>query len=164
MDFIIREMLINDINDVVNMMCDVFDKENIFLNYRHKRIKESLNLAFISENDELNAKYFVVEINSEIVGVGGVKESFISNKVFELCWMTVKHEHQNKGIGTALIAKRIEWAKYISGYNNVRVLTGTRVPNMFLRLGFVEFMKTTGHSFYLMCYGENFKNLNSNKD
>ncbi len=145
----IREMLFEDIDNVANMMCDVFDKEKIFLNYRHDLIKENLNLAFVSKTMRYNAKYFIAEIKDEIVGVGGVKESFISDNVFELCWMTVKHEYQGQGIGTELILKRIEYAKQISGYDDVRILTGTRVPKMFKRLGFVEFMESETDGAYL---------------
>ena len=163
MDFIIREMLLEDISNVTNMMCDVFDKEKIFLDYRHELIKESLHLAFVSKTMRYNAKYFIAEIKDEIIGVGGVKESFISDNVFELCWMTVKHEYQGHGIGTALILKRIEYAKEVSGYD-VRILTGTRVPKMFKRLGFVEFMEseTDGDYLALKYSDKNIKKINTN--
>lgn len=150
-NYIIREMKIDDIDNVIIMMNNVFNKENIFLDWRDDKIKKELNLAFISEIN--NIKYFVAEIKNEIIGVAGIQESFISDSVFELCWMTVKHEYQNNGIGTNLILKRIECAKSISKNNNIRILVCTIVPNMFKKLGFIEFMKpnNNNHYLYLIC-------------
>jgi N-acetylglutamate synthase-like GNAT family acetyltransferase len=148
----IREMVISDIDNVINMMCDVFDKENIFLEWRHDKIKEELDLGFISKIEKYNVKYYIVENENEIIGVNGIKESFISDNVYELCWTTVKHEYQKMGIGTKLIEKSIEWAKLLSKNNNIRILVCTRVPDMFKKLGFIEFMKPNNNYYlYLMC-------------
>lgn len=157
MEYIIRQLKYEEIAVAINMMCGVFDKENIFPGYRHKEIEKSLNLAFISNDRTYCATYFVAiktdDLCNEIVGIGGIKESFISDNVFELCWLTVRHDCQGQGIGKALILARIDHAKQVSGNDDVRILTGTIVPEMFKKLGFIEFMppEEDGSYLYLKC-------------
>ena len=134
----IREMNKSDITEVVNMICEAYDNENIWLDYRHAKILPEIEYAFTDDPipDCYKQTFFVAVIDNEIVGVGGIIGSFMSDNIFELSWGTVKPKYQRQGIGTLLIQHRIDFGKFQRSHGYFMV--STRYPELFKKFGFNE--------------------------
>ena len=56
----------------------------------------------------IKPRYIVAEKNYEILGFGGYTQSFMDYHVYQIFWINVKPNFQNKGIGTKIVKRIIE--------------------------------------------------------
>ena len=147
MDYNIREMLPTDIEVCAKLIVDTYNHDGVWLDWSVEKTIEDLSIVF--DNPKYKEKYFVAELNNEIIGIGGVSESFMSDSAFELCYGSVKPEYQRKGIGTTLTLKRIEYVKSIKdcGY----IFVSSRRPEFFDKLGFTRMINKKNGAY---CYIE----------
>jgi N-acetylglutamate synthase-like GNAT family acetyltransferase len=134
MDFIIREMTESDIKECAELIVNTYQQDGVWDYWTVEQTINDLSITF--ENPKYNEKYFIAELNGEIIGVAGIGESFMSDTALELCYASVKKEYQRKGIGTALTLKRIEYAKKIKKHGYIFV--SSRRPEFFDKLGFIR--------------------------
>jgi len=132
MNFLIREMVETDIAVCAELIVDTYQYDGIWLDWTVDETIRDLKIAF--DSPKYKEKYFVAEMDDEIIGVAGVAESFMTCSAFELCYATVKPEHQRKGVGTALTMKRIEYIKSFRKHGSI--LTSSRFPDFFKKFGF----------------------------
>jgi GNAT superfamily N-acetyltransferase len=78
-------------------------------------------------------RFWVARGYYEIIGFAGLCQSGINYHVFEFTWCNVLPEYQGKGVGRALVERRIEAARDAGG--KVIILT-TMKPEVYLRYGF----------------------------
>ncbi|WP_017259398.1 GNAT family N-acetyltransferase [Pedobacter arcticus] len=86
--------------------------------------------------------YFVAELNSKIVGAGGI--NFENNyTIGKISWDFIAPDFQGKGIGQKLLAHRINFLKSIPSVENVLVRTSQHAYKFYEKNGFVlkEFQK-----------------------
>ncbi len=145
----------DNLKEVVSLICETYDNENLWSDYRHDKIKSEFEFAFKKSHVPayLKPKFFVAVIDKEIIGVAGITSSYMSDVLWELSWATVKPGYQRKGVGTALTKHRIKWAKKQKkrGY----FMVSTRYPKLFKKLGFTEFLKRSDdNSHSSFCYLE----------
>lgn len=136
MNYNIREMLESDISVCTNLIFETYKQENIWIDWSIDNINSDLKKSF--NNPRYKEKYFVAVLNDEIIGIAGVGSSIMSTNSFELCYGTVKHEHQRKGIGTSLTIRRIEYVKTFIEHGHIFV--SSRYPRFFHKLGFITIM------------------------
>jgi len=82
--------------------------------------------------------YYVAEIDGQVVGCGGFAHSWCMSNTYEFCWVNVKKDLQNKGIGRLLTQARINGIKQQGGK---LILVVTQSPQHFEYFGF-ERIKT----------------------
>lgn len=95
---------------------------------------EESDLIFYLENEI--EKYFVVELENEIVGCGGInfKED---GSVGLLSWDFLHPNFQRKGIGKALLHHRLKLLKLIPEIKTIRVRTSQHANSFYEKGGFV---------------------------
>lgn len=79
--------------------------------------------------------YFIVEIDNEIAGAGGInfnKENCVAN----LSWDFTAPDYQNKGIGKKLLDYRIAILRNAPDINRIRVRTSQLVFRFYEKSGF----------------------------
>lgn len=115
---------------------------------------EEGDLVFYLENEI--EKYFVVEIDNEIVGCGGInfKEE---GSVGYLSWDFLHPKFQRLGIGKALLHHRLKLLKSIPEIKTIRVRTSQHANSFYEKGGFVLKEKVKdywaeGFDMYLMEY------------
>ena len=121
MDRIIREVIINDYED----LCKVFEELDEYHRVNHPEIfikpdDYARAKEYISEIiDDNNKALFVAEIESEIIGFAECCILQSSNfpvkkkrEWIQLDSIAVKREYQNRHIASLLLEKVIEWAKF----------------------------------------------------
>ena len=140
-NYTIREMVSTDVEMCAKLIIDTYKKDGIWLEWTIENTIKDLNLSV--DFPKYKEKYFVVELNNEIIGVGGVGESFMTSAAFELGYGTVKYEYQRRGIGTLLTLKRIEYVKSLKEHGYIFV--SARYPKFFEKLGFVSVVNKTGY-------------------
>lgn len=133
-NIIIRELTKDDIKECAELIVSVYQKDGIWLNWTIEKTIIDLEISF--DSPKYKEKYFVAELNGNIIGIAGVAESFMTCSSFELCYATVKHEYQRKGIGTILTIKRIEYVKSFKKHGYIFV--DSRYPKFFDKLGFKQ--------------------------
>ena len=104
-------------------------------------------------------QYFVVEVNREIVGAGGI--NFEDNyRIGKISWDFIAPEHHDKGIGQLLLNHRISILKLMGNIDEVVVRTSQLSYTFYEKNGFV-IQKTIknywapGFDLYLMKYQNN---------
>ena len=55
--------------------------------------------------------YYVVEVNGEVVGSGGIARNDLQPPTVSLCWGMVREDHLGTGLGKALTEFRIELSR-----------------------------------------------------
>ncbi len=137
--YIIKEMSESDVYPCAELIVNTYKHENIWKDcWDVERIANCLYAQF--DNPKYKENCFVAKLeNGEIVGIGGIGESLMSTNSFELYYGTVKPQYQKMGIGTALILKRIEYAKSFGEHGCVLVCS--RFPHIFKKLGFKHIIK-----------------------
>lgn len=84
--------------------------------------------------DAQRDRYFVVEEATRVVACGGWGSKA---GVALLCWGMVHRDHHRRGIGTLLLARRLdEIAK--AGFDETEIVTSQHSKAFFARSGFVE--------------------------
>lgn len=67
--------------------------------------------------------YYVIEIDGEVVGSGGVAWNDLENPTVSLCWGMVRKDHLGTGLGKKLTEFRINYAR--EKYGDVPLTIGT---------------------------------------
>lgn len=121
--------------------------------------EEEKEFIFYLEN-EIDS-YFVVEINNEIVGSGGI--NFSDDKTTgKISWDIIHPNFQGKMIGSKLLNYRIEKLRQIKSVNQIKVRTSQLVYKFYEKLGFklikiVEDYWAKGFHLYEMEFTKDFK-------
>jgi N-acetylglutamate synthase-like GNAT family acetyltransferase len=68
-----------------------------------KRSKKEIEAMF--RNYVYKPEYLVAEDNGKIIGLAGCIESWMDYRVYQIFWVNVLPEHQNRGTGTQLVEK-----------------------------------------------------------
>lgn len=85
----------------------------------------------------IKPRYFVVEFNKQIVGVGGLIQSWMDYNIFHISWVNIAPTHQGKGFGTKLIDRIMREIK--KQKDAEYVLITTRVPKYYRKhWGFIS--------------------------
>jgi len=103
--------------------------------------------------------YFVVEIESVIVGAGGINY-FPEERIARISWDMIHPDFQGRGVGKTLIQYRIDHIKAKSFYNTIEVRTSQLVAKFYHKMGFeiVSIKKdywAKGYDLYQMIYKRN---------
>jgi ribosomal protein S18 acetylase RimI-like enzyme len=121
------------------------------LNYSkefEKRSKCEIRAMF--KNYEGKPKYLVAEHNGKIAGFAGYIQSWVDYHIYEIFWVNVTPEYQNRGVGTKLVRKIIKIIKSKRGEDKAHfILLTTTSPNFYKRLGFEILLKFKKNN-YLM--------------
>lgn len=81
-------------------------------------------------------QYFVVEINKEVVGCGGI--NFANNRtVGKISWDMMHPDYHGKGLGSMLLDHRIDILKRTIGIEKITVRTSQLVYRFYEKSGFV---------------------------
>ena len=100
--------------------------------------------------------YFVLLLNKEIVGCGGI--NFTDDKTTgEISWDIIHPQHQGKSLGAQLLKYRIEKIKSINGIQKITVRTSQLAYKFYEKQGFTlkEIRKdywAKGYDMYSMEY------------
>lgn len=79
--------------------------------------------------------YFVLSLNKEIVGCGGI--NFTEDKTCgKISWDIIHPQHQGKSLGAQLLKYRIEKLKSIEGIQKITVRTSQLVYKFYEKQGF----------------------------
>ncbi len=145
-DFIIRNFKISDKESVLNL---------IRLNTpKYFSVNEEKDLDYYLDNEIDD--YFVVEINEQIVGSGGI--NFKNNKsIGVISWDIINPNFQGKSIGSALLKYRIEKLKQFSEVQQIIVRTSQQANKFYEKNGFklieiIEDYWDKGFDLYYMKY------------
>jgi len=79
--------------------------------------------------------YFVVELESVIVGAGGINY-FPEEKIARISWDMIHPDYQGKGVGKSLIKYRIDHIKAKNLFEIIEVRTSQLVANFYNKMGF----------------------------
>lgn len=93
--------------------------------------EEKQFLLYLENEIEL---YYVVELNGNIVGCGGI--NFADNKTAKISWDMLHPGHQGKSIGTALVKMRIEKLRSLPNIDTIVVRTSQHVFRFYEKQGF----------------------------
>ena len=67
--------------------------------------------------------YYVIELDSEVVGSGGIAWNDLEDPTVSLCWGMVRRDHLSTGLGKKLTEFRIQYAR--EKYGDVPLTIGT---------------------------------------
>jgi|SRR5690554_3868293 len=79
--------------------------------------------------------YFVFEINSEIIGAGGINY-FLTEKFARISWDIIHPKSQGKGVGKSLIQFRLNQLKNHPEIETIQVRTSQLVYKFYEKMGF----------------------------
>ena len=145
-DFIIRDYKNTDKDSVLNLIR--LNTPNYF------SVNEEKDLDFYLEN-EIDY-YYVIEINQQIVGSGGI--NFKNNKsIGVISWDMIDPDFQGKTFGSALLNYRIEKLKQCPEVQQIIVRTSQLANQFYEKNGFslieiVEDYWDKGYHLYSMKY------------
>lgn len=123
---VIRTFYIRDTPKIMNLLrlntpkFFVPSEENDFLKYLANSVES----------------YFVVEINGEVVGGGGVNYGFDNGLTARISWDIIHPGHQGKGIGSKLLQFRIAEIKKTKTIRNIVVRTTQLSQGFYGKHGF----------------------------
>lgn len=86
--------------------------------------------------------YLVATINKNIVGFGGLNESWMDTDICELFWLNVRAPEQNRGIGTKIFKALLKLARQ-KKYQFA--LISTTRPRFYIKLGFKKLWDLRNH-------------------
>lgn len=86
-------------------------------------------------NDTSAPDYYVVELNGEVVGSGGIAPN--EDKTVSLCWGMVRSDHLATGLGKKLTQFRIDAARKKFGQLPLVVSTSQHTEGFYKKFGFV---------------------------
>lgn len=79
--------------------------------------------------------YFVIELNNQVVGSGGVNY-FHSEREARISWDLIHPDFQGKGLGKQLLAHRIYHIKNQNRFDKIIVRTSQMAFQFYLKMGF----------------------------
>ena len=98
--------------------------------------EEEVDLVYYLDNEI--EYYYVIEINSQVVGGGGI--NFTEDKMTgKISWDLISPDFQGKSLGSALLNYRIERLKEFKGVQQIIVRTSQLVYKFYEKLGFTLF-------------------------
>src|SRR3990172_11438476 len=108
------------------------------LNYPKKYERHSKReIEAMFKNYADNPTYLVAEQDSEIVGFAGYAQSWMDWHIYEIFWVNVSPQYQNKGIGTELVRKAMQNIRNKRGKDEANlILLTTTSPEFYRKLGF----------------------------
>src|SRR3989344_8374062 len=112
----IREINKRDIPEVLKL----FNRNNSSQESANKLLKEEMLEMF--NNNSSRPKFLVAEENQKIVGYIGYAPSRINYRVYQIFFLQVDINFQNKGIGTKLLDRAIKDIKSKKRYQKHDVL------------------------------------------
>lgn len=90
---------------------------------------------FIEYLDKHLEDYYVIELDSQIVGAGGINY-FPEERQARISWDIVHPDWQGKGLGRQLMRFRIDWIKENHDIDVIIVRTTQLVYSFYAKLGF----------------------------
>lgn len=92
--------------------------------------------------DERGDDYYVIEIDGQVVGCGGIALNDNEHPTISLCWGMVRDDHLGTGLGKELTKFRIELAREKFHRLPMTVSTSQHTQGFYEKFGFV----TTEHT------------------
>jgi predicted N-acetyltransferase YhbS len=110
------------------------------VNYSEKYEKKAFReLEATFKNLAVIPKYIVAEEKGEMLGFAGYVQAWMDYGIYEIFWVNVKPEQQNKGIGTKLVREAIE---IIKTRKASMVLLTSKSPSFYAKkFGFKKMVK-----------------------
>ena len=85
----------------------------------------------------LAPKYLVAEEKGNIAGIAGYSQSWMDYHVYNIFWVNVHPNYQNRGVGSYLILKILKEIKSHKGENKaLLILLSTDKPDFYTKFGF----------------------------
>lgn len=91
---------------------------------------------FLDYLDNSAENYFLVEVNEEVIGGGGINYGFDNGLTARISWDIIHPAHQGKGIGTELLQFRIDEIKKTKTIRNIVVRTTQLAQYFYGKHGF----------------------------
>lgn len=85
--------------------------------------------------DEQPEHYYVIEVDGEVVGAGGI--GLNDDDTVSLCWGMVHREHLGTGLGKLLTEFRIERSREVFGMKPMVTSTSQHTEGFYKKFGFV---------------------------
>lgn len=80
--------------------------------------------------------YYVIDLDGEIVGAGGIARNDLENPTVSLCWGMVRADHLGTGLGKTLTEFRIDLARKKYGELPVTIGTSQHTKGFYEKFGF----------------------------
>ncbi|HLA22917.1 MAG TPA: GNAT family N-acetyltransferase [Candidatus Nanoarchaeia archaeon] len=115
------------------LSCSKIVGENYSKKYEKNSTKEMKEMF---SKSLIKPRYIVAEKNYEILGFGGYTQSFMDYHVYQIFWINVKPNFQNKGIGTKIVKRIIEDIKKtnVEGKKPLLIQLTTTNPNFYKKI------------------------------
>ena len=146
-----EKLTIGKINELTDLIYDVYQKEGIWLTYSKDDIEQELVSSFTNYN--YKATYYIAIFDGKIIGCGSYMYSHTSSNILELSFGTVHWDFQRKGIGQYLTYLRLKEIIETSNKDSV-VVTSSRRPKFFEKLNFkhaFNFLNEDEESYFMFC-------------
>jgi GNAT superfamily N-acetyltransferase len=133
----IREMTEDDLDGVVGII-EMHDEEDA------DAAEAYFEVTFEDDDPDLGDRHYVsMNDDGAVIGVGGaIEDEEEGNDIWWLGWFYVHPDHRRKGVGEALLARSLEWAREQGGrkmYIDVSALSAYEDARRFYaQHGFVE--------------------------
>ena len=141
----IRRIRKVDIPDVTKIIARNYSQKSA------SNAREEISGTF--SRDPYRPRFIVCEKEGRIRGFGGYSQSRINYHIYEIFWLNVDPQYQNRGMGTKMMRELISQIKSKKGeYSaaSIILLTSTN-PNYFSkRFGFKTLQKSRGEKGHLM--------------
>ena len=86
--------------------------------------------------DGYSQDYYVIEVDGEVVGSGGVAWNDLENPTVSLCWGMVRRDHLGTGLGKKLTEFRIKYAREKYGTVPLTIGTSQHTQGFYEKFGF----------------------------
>ena len=133
---LIREFKSQDIDQLIDLIKlntpKYFDVEE----------EKDFKLYLLNETED----YFVVELEDNIVGCGGINYGFNNGTLARISWDMIHPDFQGKGIGSLLVSHRLNVIKSKTEVKTVIVRTTQLVYPFYEKMGFT--LKETKKDFW----------------
>ena len=80
--------------------------------------------------------YYVIDVDGEIVGSGGIARNILENPTVSLCWGMVRKDHLGTGLGKKLTEFRINYARERYGELPLMIGTSQHTQGFYEKFGF----------------------------
>jgi ribosomal protein S18 acetylase RimI-like enzyme len=118
---IIRALQQSDIPACLGIACEAWDRATA------QMCQPDLESAFAIA--VWKPFFYVAEVESEVVAMGGYGVSWLTYGVYNLFWHAVRKSHRGRGIGRAMVNRRLDDLRPIA---NV-VMIATKIPDYYSR-------------------------------
>lgn len=110
-----------------------------------------LEMEDMFRKGSIRPKYIVAEDNGQILGFAGYMQSWIDYAIYQIFWVNVIPEMQNKGIGKILVKKIISEIKKDKGAK--LIILSASIPEYYTRnfkFKTIDFFNGNTHKHYLL--------------